>query len=405
MTSSHSVRAPPTAKLQIRNVCSWFEHDGCCCKTEEHHKSSCIRDQEHYLKEPPLYSIKKSFVPCQSSIVLIVLQLSISTIYTMRVVISNAFAAILAMNSFCSSKALSSANNYLSSLSRGGYDSGTLTLEKPASTLMKGEQINGLVNGVVESIEANNNNADEKPKESFWHAPLAFFDRENMTLKGPRKGADVGNPHDATRELTSVGSVSVGTWWCGAGGWPSPALRTTTEVFFVLSGHGCLTDDDGMLHEFRTGDIVVLPKGWSGRWDIFEDIHKIWFVNEHPFIEETSKTIRALVVPSNTLGPQYMSPQKAMTDVIHGSPRTSSGKIYDAGPTTVGCWACTPGSFLVEDLPRTESFLVLDGTFFLSTPDGHAQRCAAGDTVVLPKGWTGYWDVIETVKKLWVVVE
>jgi uncharacterized cupin superfamily protein len=48
---------------------------------------------------------------------------------------------------------------------------------------------------------------------------------------------------------------------------------------------------------------------------------------------------------------------------------------------------------------------VLEGVFFLTNADGIARRCVVGDTVVLPKGWTGKWDVIETVKKLWMVAE
>ena len=30
--------------------------------------------------------------------------------------------------------------------------------------------------------------------------------------------------------------------------------------------------------------------------------------------------------------------------------------------------------------------------------DGSAIRCLAGDTVVLPEGWSGRWDVIESLK-------
>ena len=41
----------------------------------------------------------------------------------------------------------------------------------------------------------------------------------------------------------------------------------------------------------------------------------------------------------------------------------------------------------------------------VTNADGSARRCVAGDTMMLPKGWTGYWDIIETVRKLWVVVE
>jgi len=138
----------------------------------------------------------------------------------------------------------SSSEGYLSSLSRAG--GGALTMEPPLAV----ESVNGACEGAA---------------VTFSHAPLTYFALDKLTPKGPRKNADVGQPHDATRPLVKVGSVSSGSWWCAEGGWPSPALRATTEVFFVFSGRGCVTDLDGARHEFGVGDTVVLPKGWSGR--------------------------------------------------------------------------------------------------------------------------------------------
>lgn len=241
---------------------------------------------------------------------------------------------------------------------------------------------------------------------SFSHAPIFYFALDNLAPKGPRKNADVGHPHDSSRQLVEVGSISSGSWWCAAGGWPSPAQRDTTEVFFVLSGRGCLTDLDGSRHEFGPGDTVILPKGWSGRWDIMEAIHKVWFVHEHPNIEVTSYPIRVVVTPYSSLAEPYDCPIGKRTFVTTGAPTTASSKIYNVGPTAVGWWTCAPGSFLINGMAATESFHVLEGVFFLTNAeDGTARRCVAGDTVVLPKGWKGHFDVIETVKKLWVVVD
>jgi uncharacterized cupin superfamily protein len=47
----------------------------------------------------------------------------------------------------------------------------------------------------------------------------------------------------------------------------------------------------------------------------------------------------------------------------------------------------------------------VDGLFFLTNADGSARRCVAGDTVVLPKGWSGTWDILEPVTKVWVEAE
>jgi uncharacterized cupin superfamily protein len=62
---------------------------------------------------------------------------------------------------------------------------------------------------------------------------------------------------------------------------------------------------------------------------------------------------------------------------------------------------------MIQQHATTECFHVLEGVFFLTNTDadGSARRCVAGDTVVIPKGWTGHVDVIQTVKKLWFAVD
>lgn len=295
--------------------------------------------------------------------------------------------------------ALSSSADYLSSLSSGNVQTSFLSTRTTAplspSPPMPEESAS-----VPDGSSSSANSLT-----SFSHAPFSYFTLDKLKPKGPRKNADVGQPHDATRPLVTVGSASVGSWWCDQGGWPSPAQRATTEVFFVFAGHGCLTDLDGIRHEFGPGDTVILPKGWSGRWDIMQPIHKVWVVHDHPKIEETSNPIRAVIAKYGDLDPQHLTPQGVRPDAIHGSPSTASRTFYDVGPTAAGCWTCTPGSFPVSNRATTECFHVLEGVFFLTNADGSAQRCIAGDTVVLPKGWSGFWDVIESVRKIWVVVE
>jgi len=246
---------------------------------------------------------------------------------------------------------------------------------------------------------------EESP--TFSHASIDFFDIDQLTAKGPRANADVGTPHDATRPLVkdADSGASSGSWWCAAGGWPSPNQRATTEVFYVLEGFGALTDTDGQVHYFGPGDTVVLPKGWSGRWDVLQDIHKVWVVYDHPNIEETSDPIRAVVVPLSQMGsPHLQHSNAALAGITGGAPDTSQLTFYKVGPTQVGSWTCAPGSFQVKPLEATVAFHILEGTFDLVDAT-QQQHCTVGDTVFLPKGWSGEWRVSETVRKLWVAVE
>ena len=264
------------------------------------------------------------------------------------------------------------------------------------------------------------------------HASRSDFDIDRLQSKGPRKNADVGTPHDSTKLLMkgsepSMGNkFSAGSWWCDVGGWPSLTMRTSTEIFYVFDGHGCVTDLDNTRHYFGPGDTVILPKGWSGRWDVLEPIHKVWFVHDHPEIEEPlipSSPIRATVIHYQDLIPSKLfDVQQSHTSIksngLHGTPIiTSSRPVYGGGEdgntddvakmksTNVGFWTCTTGSFPIT-MSQTTFFHLLEGVIYLTNPATGTieKRCVAGDTVVLTKGWTGLFEIIEPAKKLWVTV-
>ena len=53
------------------------------------------------------------------------------------------------------------------------------------------------------------------------------------------------------------------------------------------------------------GGVVVLPKHWSGRWDVTKHIHKLWVVHDHPDVPDAPTSAdgvtRAVVFPSRTV--------------------------------------------------------------------------------------------------------
>lgn len=241
---------------------------------------------------------------------------------------------------------------------------------------------------------------------SFPYAPLEYFKIANLAFKGPRATADWGAPEDASRPLADDGVLRAGAWWCAPGGWPSPNPKAHTEIFYVLSGHGSLGDADGVTHHFGPGDTVIIPKGHTGRWDIQESIHKVWAVNAHPRVEEKGPVIRTQVDGYHTFAPHNMVPNGGL-DFLYRSPNPaiSSHCFYNVGPTKVGVWTCPPSSFPVTNGSRS-FFFVLEGVVVVTDAiSKEARRCVAGDTVMLPEGWSGYIDVIETCKKLWTTAD
>ena len=163
-----------------------------------------------------------------------------------------------------------------------------------------------------------------------------------------------------------------------------------------------MTDLDGTRHFFGPGDLVILPKGWSGRWDVLQDIHKVWIVTEHADVQGSTS---AIVKQYNSFSPHELLSDGVRANASHGSPATASDTYFDNGFMTVGSWTCSPGSFPSSQRTTTEAFHVLEGVCFLTNVDGSAQRCVPGDTIMLPKGSSVHWDVIEPVKKIWVVVK
>jgi uncharacterized cupin superfamily protein len=148
---------------------------------------------------------------------------------------------------------------------------------------------------------------------------------------------------------------------------------------------------------------------------------QLWFVHDHDNIEVKDDPIRIKVKHYHELvSSQFMTlsgPPQVVPNALYGTtPTLSTHTLFDVGPTEVSSSSLSPGSFYITPRPTTECFVVLEGTFILTndcgsdidddndSPNGTAQRCGPGDLVVLPKGWSGYWDILQTVKKVWVVV-
>ncbi len=52
------------------------------------------------------------------------------------------------------------------------------------------------------------------------------------------------------------------------------------EFIYVLEGGLVLTGADGVAHTFGPGDYLVLPKGWSGTWEMTGDTYRELIVVE-----------------------------------------------------------------------------------------------------------------------------
>ena len=69
----------------------------------------------------------------------------------------------------------------------------------------------------------------------------------------------------------------------------------------------------------------------------------------------------------------------------------------------LGVWESKPGETTYTDLEYDELMYVLDGAIVMTDEQGNSETYAAGEGVVLPKGYTGTLAVPEGgVRKIWV---
>lgn len=68
----------------------------------------------------------------------------------------------------------------------------------------------------------------------------------------------------------------------------------------------------------------------------------------------------------------------------------------------MGLWECTPGRWRCE-VENDEFFYVLAGRAVYTEDDGAVIEIAAGMTCAFPAGWKGACEVVETVRKVYMV--
>jgi uncharacterized cupin superfamily protein len=88
-----------------------------------------------------------------------------------------------------------------------------------------------------------------------------------------------------------------------------------------------------------------------------------------------------------------------------GAPMMSGLIFHEADGFQVGVWECTPGGWVIENRPDSETVRILKGRARLTNAAGDAVELQAGDVLVLPKGWSGRWDILETVRKFYATAK
>ena len=90
--------------------------------------------------------------------------------------------------------------------------------------------------------------------------------------------------------------------------------------------------------------------------------------------------------------------------VVDGDPQHDSAQFFEnqSGDLIAGIWTSTPGKWHAFT-DRDEFCSILSGHVRLIAEDGSAQTFRTGDAFLIPNGFRGYWEVIETTTKHYVI--
>ena len=90
--------------------------------------------------------------------------------------------------------------------------------------------------------------------------------------------------------------------------------------------------------------------------------------------------------------------------VLVGSPSTTTTNYYTSADDRFfsGEWTSTPGKWAVS-YDEDEFVLILEGRCILTSAEGVAETFGPGDAFVLPRGFAGTWETVETLRKVYAI--
>lgn len=92
--------------------------------------------------------------------------------------------------------------------------------------------------------------------------------------------------------------------------------------------------------------------------------------------------------------------------LFKGNPQRLTHSLYEHPQMNCGIWACEVGAWRIEFSPNKQEFFnVIEGKVRLHDSQSAFIDIGAGDAAVIPPNFCGIFEVLENVKKYYVIVE
>jgi uncharacterized protein len=113
-------------------------------------------------------------------------------------------------------------------------------------------------------------------------------------------------------------------------------------------------------------------------------------------------------LPPAALSPREEAPWEEVPAEkrLHGAPRTRTVLLYEspAEKLYAGEWEATPGKWRIA-YSEWEYMEIISGACIVEGDDGARIEAGPGTRFVIEPGFTGTWEVLEPMRKSWVIRE
>lgn len=112
--------------------------------------------------------------------------------------------------------------------------------------------------------------------------------------------------------------------------------------------------------------------------------------------------VEIVVLPTTPIGD--LGEAIAAEKLVSGAPRTGARPAYEneAAGFYTGIWESEVGAWRVA-YEEDELCVILAGRVRLTGADGAAREFGPGDAFVVPRGFTGVWETLEPVRKIYAI--
>ena len=181
------------------------------------------------------------------------------------------------------------------------------------------------------------------------------------------------------------------------------------EYVRVLEGSVVLTSSEGERQTYVAGDAFLVPVGWTGTWEMPTRFRELIIIDTKGW-EAVESMIATLFGADADLSANQTSVLPLLTaslkqapleglppwpkEVVLSGANEHGQKVLHSGNVVAALYGAEAARLSVsEPFPYDEYVQVLAGEVTLTSDAGHSKTFGMGDSFLVPKGWTGIWDM------------